>query len=62
MKRQAKRERYEYYCQGFNKCMKKEKGEINLLVYMGKWRDLVKSRAEILPEGRALSEHAYVTK
>ena len=31
----------ENYYQGFNKCMKKEKGEINLLVYMGKWRALV---------------------
>ena len=31
-------------------------GEINLLVYMGKWWGLV-SQAEILPEGRALSEH-----
>ena len=34
-------ERYENCCQGFNKCMKKEKGEINLLVYMGKWQALV---------------------
>ena len=31
----------ENYCQGFNKCIKKEKGEISLLVYMGKWQDLV---------------------
>ena len=27
------------YCQGFNKCMKKENGEIKSLVYMGKWWD-----------------------
>ena len=29
---------YENYCQGFNMCIKKEKGEINLLVYTGKWQ------------------------
>ena len=34
-------ERCENYYKGFNKCMKKEKGEINSLVYMGKWRALV---------------------
>ena len=29
--------------------MKKEKGEINALDYMGKWKALVKSQAKILP-------------
>ena len=34
-------EHCETYCQGFNKCMKKEKDEINALVYMRKWWALV---------------------
>ena len=34
-------ERYKNYCQGFNKYMKTEKGEINSLVYMRKWMALV---------------------
>ena len=45
MKRKARQyfvERCENYCQGFNKCMKKEKGEINALVYVGKWQVLVR--------------------
>ena len=35
----------ENFCPGFNKCMKKEKGEMNVFIYMGKWQNLV----EILP-------------
>ena len=34
-------ELYENYCQGLNKYMKTEKGEINSLVYMRKWMALV---------------------
>ena len=37
-------------CQGFNKCMEKEKGEINSLVYMGKWRDLVGVEPKFCPK------------
>ena len=36
-------------CQGFNKCIKKEKDEINVLVYMEKWRALVGVKQKILP-------------
>ena len=50
-------ERYEYYYKGFNKCMKKEKGEINSLVYKGKWRALVGVKPKFRPWWRALSEH-----
>ena len=32
----------ENYYKGFNKCMKKEKSEINSLVYIGKWQALVR--------------------
>ena len=48
-------ERCSNYCQGFNKCMKKEKGEVNVLACMGKWRALVgvepKFRLWRRPEG-----------
>ena len=55
-------DRCENYYKGFNKCMKKEKGEINLLVYMGKWRALVGVEPKFFPWQRALSEHVEVTK
>ena len=45
------------YCQGLNKCMKKEKGEINVLVYMGKWWALVGVELKFRLWQRALSEH-----
>ena len=37
-------------CQVFNKCMKKGKGEINSLVYMGKWWDLVRVEPKFCPK------------
>ena len=37
--------------------MKKEKGEINWLVYMGKWQALVGVELKFCPWQRALSEH-----
>ena len=45
------------YCQGFNKHMKKEKGGINGLAYMGKWWALVGVEPKFYPWQRALSEH-----
>ena len=37
--------------------MKKEKGEINMLVYMGKWWTLVGVELKFCLWRRALSEH-----
>ena len=37
--------------------MKKEKDEINSLVYMGKWWALVRVKPKFHPCWRALSEH-----
>ena len=37
--------------------MKKEKGEINVLVYMGKWWALVRVELKFRLWQRALSEH-----
>ena len=48
---------YKNYCQGFNKCMKKEKGKINLLVYMEKWWALVIVEPKFHLRQGALSEH-----
>ena len=31
-------------------CIKKEKGEINSLVYMGKWQDLVGVKPKFCPK------------
>ena len=50
-------ERYENFYQGFNKCMKKEKGEINALAYMGKWRALAGVEPKFCLWQRALSGH-----
>ena len=45
------------HCQGFNKCMKTEKNEINVLVYMEKWQALVGVKPKFCLSRRALSEH-----
>ena len=45
------------YCQGFNKCMKKENDEINVLAYMGKWQALVRVEPKFCLWRSALSEH-----
>ena len=47
----------EYYCQGFNKRMKKEKGKINGLAYMGEWLVLFGVEPNFCPWQRALSEY-----
>ena len=44
----------ENYYQGFNRCMKKEKGEINALAYMGKWQALVRVKPKFYLWQRAL--------
>ena len=60
MKRKVRQyfvEHYMNYCQGLNKCMKKEKGEMNTLVYMGKRWALVRVKPKFFLWQRALSEH-----
>ena len=47
---------YENYCQGFNKCMNKRRVK-STRWFTGKMAGPSWSQAEILPEGRALSEH-----